>query len=105
VQPYLVDRKGRSPLWHAAEAGQEEIVCWLLRQDKTGADSRDSSGLSPVSYGVKGGHFGVVQTFLATGRVDIHDALYKPSLIFWAAKIGDEEILRLLLRLDSTLGP
>ncbi|KAK4449016.1 hypothetical protein QBC34DRAFT_406522 [Podospora aff. communis PSN243] len=105
LQPYLVDQKGRSPLSHAAEIGQDRIVLWLLGQDKTGPDSRDSSGMSPVSYAVKGEHPDVVRLLLGTGQVDIHDALYRPSLFFWAARTGEEGIIKLLLRLDSTLGP
>ncbi|KAI9684320.1 MAG: hypothetical protein M1822_005793 [Bathelium mastoideum] len=93
------NRKGRTPLWLAANNGYEAVVRLLLIIGKVNVDVKDSDGQTALWGATKGGHEAVVQLLLATDKVDVNakDTRYGRTPLWCAAEEGHEAIVELLL--------
>jgi len=104
VAGWLLDRKvsvdrlagGRTPLMVAAEAGQAQMVGYLLRQ---GADPalRDAAGFKPIMLAVKEGHPRSVEALAPRSREDLDAAL------LLAAALGRTEVVDVLTRYGASV--
>ncbi|RYO76747.1 hypothetical protein DL763_010134 [Monosporascus cannonballus] len=92
------DRRGRTPLSHAAELGHVEEVRSLLSQKSIQADSKDEHERTPLSYAAGGGHTKVLWLLLARHKVkaDSKDKNGRTPLSY-AAGAGHDEVVWLLL--------
>ncbi|KAL9069859.1 MAG: hypothetical protein Q9157_006019 [Trypethelium eluteriae] len=81
------------------------LITMILEQESRSnieIDSKDSYGLTPLSWAAKKGHEAVVRQLLATEKVDIDakdEAGQTPLL--WAAKGGHEAVVRQLLATEK----
>jgi ankyrin repeat protein len=81
------DSAGQTPLLLAAANGNEEIV-HLLLEEGAGIDCKDYYGRTPLSLAVTNGHKSIVRVL--KGAED-------QTRLFWAAKMGHETDVQLLL--------
>jgi ankyrin repeat protein len=88
---------GRTPLWHAAQGGHEQIVRLLLNNGAN-VNTATNEGSTPLGEAIKRGHGQIVQALIDKGAdVNIDtDILSKPLGL--AAEGGHVEIVRLLIR-------
>ncbi|OAQ97345.1 hypothetical protein LLEC1_05057 [Akanthomyces lecanii] len=90
------DRRGRTPLSWAAEAGDIKLVAVLL-QHESDPDAQDNVG-TPLSWAAKNGHETVVKLMFEAMQADPETAAKdRRTALSWAAKLGYYEIVKLLL--------
>ncbi|KAJ7591828.1 ankyrin repeat-containing domain protein [Mycena floridula] len=72
----LVDGNHRTPLSHAAEMGNDQIVACLVRHPQILPNLADSRGITPLMYAAREGRFSMLEVLLAAKdvRVDLVDA-------------------------------
>jgi ankyrin repeat protein len=92
------DELGWTPLHHAAVAGQEETVVFLLSKGAR-ASTRDSGGETPFMSACRGGRIGVVR--LLFQQLGPHALIERDdtraTALHYAAYQGREEMVRFLL--------
>jgi hypothetical protein len=94
----IILRKDRSLLMWAAEGGHEAVVKLLLETGKVEVESKDLSGMTPLSIAAKSGHNAVVALLLETKKVnvDLRDWAGQTPLSL-AAQRGHRRVVKLLL--------
>ena len=58
------NKRGRSPLSLAAEAGHEAVIRLLLERDDINVNSEDRSDCTPLSWAIRTGHEAVAELIL-----------------------------------------
>ena len=101
------DKRGHTPLFAAALAGQEEIIGMLHGTGRVEVDAKDKDGLTPLWWASKHGHDKAVEALLETGKaeIEVQDESNRTPLS-QAAEWGHGEVARLLIetgkaRVDS----
>ncbi|EQL03178.1 pfs, ankyrin repeats & 6-phosphofructo-2-kinase [Ophiocordyceps sinensis CO18] len=91
------DRKGRTPLHWAAQAGHVSIVQMLMASGQVDSDRQDSQGTTPLWDALYQGHLSVVEELLAAG-IDIESRQKDGQTpLTWAAQKGHLEMMKKLL--------
>ncbi|KAJ7591877.1 ankyrin repeat-containing domain protein [Mycena floridula] len=72
----LVDENNRTPLFQAAEMGNNKIVACLVRHPQILPNLADSRGITPLMYAAREGRFSTFEVLLSAKdvRVDLVDA-------------------------------
>jgi ankyrin repeat protein len=98
AQVDIPDRRGMTPLLHAASGGHDEIVKLLLSTGQVKVNSKSPHQRTALSWAVAGGHRAVVKSLLATDNVavDTGDGGGRTPLSH-AAEVGDMEAIDRLL--------
>lgn len=93
------DEYSHTPLWYAAQAGQEAVVKLLLETGKAEVDSKDRYNRTPLFEAAVNGHQGVVKLLFETGKanIDVKDTSFGQTPLLWAADNGHEGVVKLLL--------
>ncbi|KAL6819261.1 hypothetical protein V8C40DRAFT_281571 [Trichoderma camerunense] len=92
------DNHGRTPLWWAAQGGQDVIVKLLLDAGALLEDSDSENGHTPLMCAIQGNHQRIISLLLEKGsKVDSKDKGGRTPLIM-ASEIGAEDIVTLLLK-------
>ena len=83
----------------AAYFGLTDIVKLLIETGKADIDSKDSGGLTPLSWAAGRGHDAVIKLLLETGKADMESKdSYSRKPLSWAAENGHEAVVKLLLK-------
>ncbi|KAH9235752.1 hypothetical protein K456DRAFT_1804055, partial [Colletotrichum gloeosporioides 23] len=91
------DTFGRTPLWVAADYGQEEVVRLLVSRPEVDVNSLSVSGQSPLFWPSAEGHENVVSLLIFAGaKPDLIDCDGETA-ISMAIKNGHERVVSLLL--------
>ncbi|KAL9085606.1 MAG: hypothetical protein Q9165_007506 [Trypethelium subeluteriae] len=92
------DSWDRTPLWLAAQYGDEVVVQLLLETGKVDVNSRDWAGETPLLQAVWEGHEAILRLLLEQGKVDVNSRnIYGQTPLWQAASDGHEAIVLLLL--------
>jgi hypothetical protein len=90
-------------IWNIMEIAEELLAKDQRYTDKAEADSKDSSGRTPLSYAASGGHEAAVKLLLDTGAdMDSKDSTGRTPLS-WAAARGHEAVAKLLKEAQQPL--
>ena len=103
----LEDVNGRTPFWWAAANGHLDVIKMLLDRRKVDPRREDRNGDTALSRAAYAGHDDVV-SFLEGTRPGKTTPLTDPDqevLLLWAAKRGDESMVKLLLQLGAKPNP
>ncbi|KAF5007164.1 hypothetical protein FDECE_6474 [Fusarium decemcellulare] len=87
---------GQTPLFLASRFGDAEVVALLLSEDSVNPDSKDWMGSSPLFSAVANGHLEVVKRLISRGASVEPWAAVGCSLLWWARRAGNLEIIQLL---------
>lgn len=91
------DRKGRTPLHWAAQAGHVSIVQTLMASGQVDSNRQDSQGTTPLWDALYRGHLPVIEELLAAG-IDIESRQKDGQTpLTWAAQKGHLEMMKKLL--------
>ncbi|KAJ3542835.1 hypothetical protein NM208_g3888 [Fusarium decemcellulare] len=96
VDANLENCYGQTPLFFASRLGDAEVVTLLLSQDSVNPDSKDWMGSSPLFSAVVNGHLEVVKLLIGRGAAVEPWAAVGCSLLWWARRAGNLEIIQLL---------
>ncbi|KAK5991494.1 Serine/threonine-protein phosphatase 6 regulatory ankyrin repeat subunit B [Cladobotryum mycophilum] len=94
------DSHSRTPLFWAAETGQESVVRLLLADNRVEPDGKDSIYIqTPLSWAAERGHTAVVKLLLEKDGVDpnLGEVIHGLTPLALAASRGHEETMKLLL--------
>ncbi|RDL36103.1 Uncharacterized protein BP5553_06715 [Venustampulla echinocandica] len=98
------DSNGRTPLWWAANTGNEAVVKLLVNRDDVVADSKDELGQTPLSIAASNGHDAVVILLIKRDDVVVDSVDYnRRSPRLWAAHNGHEAVVKLLVERDEVI--
>ena len=70
VDPFAGDESGRTPFAVACEAGNIEVVKFLMERDKEGRALTGAGGATPLHVAAKGGHIEVVKYLIDDRGMD-----------------------------------
>ncbi|KAK3942647.1 ankyrin repeat-containing domain protein [Diplogelasinospora grovesii] len=72
VSPSLKDGNGRTPLWHAAAGGHEDVaVCLVVKDGAEGqSQAADKDGITPLAIASRNGHSSIVDMLQAGSFLD-----------------------------------
>ena len=94
---------GRTPLWWAAQRGDEDVVKMLLERQDTNPNTADTQeGRTPLSWAAEYGHEAVVRILLERKdvRTTTPDNKCQPPLSLALAK-GHDGVVRILMERDN----
>ncbi|MDY7576248.1 ankyrin repeat domain-containing protein [Actimicrobium sp. CCI2.3] len=98
-----LDDNGWAPLHHAIYRRDRKEVRRLLRL-RANPDLATSVGMTPLMFAVQAGHCELIKMLLDTGRVQCNAIdTYGCTALHSAAKIGNTEIIDLLLKAGSAM--
>ncbi|KAF2454898.1 hypothetical protein BDY21DRAFT_325395 [Lineolata rhizophorae] len=80
------DAAGRSPLSHAAAAGNVAVVAFLLGAANADVNSRDGQGCTPLARAARAGHLDVVRALAGAPGVDVGLADESGRTPLWYAR-------------------
>lgn len=93
-----LDKTGRTPLSHAAEAGHANAAWFLLMRRTVNPDRKDDRERTPLSYAAENGHSSVVWLLLMRSDVLMHSADADGlTPLSYAARGGHHLVLNMLL--------
>lgn len=97
------DAWGRTPLWWAVDECRHEIAELLLAW-AANPDTRDEQGLGPLHVATIRGDLELVELLLSHGALpDGETHGDRPTPLMWAVRLGDAEILPVLLQAGARI--
>ncbi|EXM14214.1 hypothetical protein FOTG_17372 [Fusarium oxysporum f. sp. vasinfectum 25433] len=98
------DDLGRTALFLASRHGQYQAARVLLSEGRVNPDVRDWMGSTALFAAVANGHLHVAKLLIASGAAVEMQAGVGRSLIWWALRADNTELIQLLVEHDETVG-
>ncbi|KAF4331871.1 subtilisin-like serine protease [Fusarium beomiforme] len=98
------DDLGRTALFFASRYGQYRAAQVLLTEGRVNPDTTDWMGSTALFAAVANGHLHVARLLIASGAAVEMQAGAGRSLIWWALRAGNPELLQLLVEHAETVG-
>jgi ankyrin repeat protein len=97
------DNRSRTPVFHAIQIGNEEMIQTLL-ESAADINWKDDQRQTPLLYALLRGHVSMARVLLQHFNPSVNCMDFKGrNAIWYAVTICDEELVRLLLELQSDI--